>query len=238
MASGLEDAAKVAQLPQEGVHCFAANAKQISTRRIITIILSVAFAALIVAGLVMSTPNYILVAIGVAGLIISVLVFCQTFLIAKYRVAVDYNEKKIVLRYRYSLITIPFENFDARDGDPDRAEAMLNNMEGNVVQYLILDNVFDEACFQTSTKDLASKEDFEQLKKEAFAIADAYGARNDQDAIKQLYTAGGKPIKGADVTGEEAQDDVDDIVKKALSEEQVEETVSEAEEKAEEKTEE
>ena len=218
MASGFEDAAKVAALPQEGVHCFAANAKQISTRRIVTVILMVAFLALAIVGLVLSETNYIMIGIGACGLIISLLVFCQTFLIAKYRVAVDYNEKKIVLRYRYSLITIPFENFDARDGDADRAEEMLNNAGGQVVSYLILDNVFDEACFQTSTKDLASKEDFEQLKSEAFAIADAYGARNSENAIKQMYTASGKPINSdsASVSSDKAQNDVDDIVAKAL----------------------
>ena len=37
METNTIDEAKVAKLPQEGVHCFAANGKQINVRRIITV---------------------------------------------------------------------------------------------------------------------------------------------------------------------------------------------------------
>ena len=76
--------------------------------------------------------------------IITVLVFIQSFLIANYRVAVDYNEKRIVLRYRFSLITIPFENFDAHHGAPDKKEEIIANVQHVVVKYLVLDDVFEE----------------------------------------------------------------------------------------------
>ena len=59
-----------------------------------------------------------------------------------------------------------------------------NFNQGEKTFYLVLDNVFEDACFQTSTKDLASREDFFKLKEEAFAIADAYGARNSEDKVK------------------------------------------------------
>ena len=41
-----QDKAKIAKLPKDGVHCFPANAKQISTRRIVTAILAVVFLGL------------------------------------------------------------------------------------------------------------------------------------------------------------------------------------------------
>lgn len=182
-----QDKAKIAKLPKDGVHCFPANAKQISTRRIVTAILAVVFLGLSLYFFLKKSPSLPLGGISAVVVIISALVFIQTFLIATYRVAVDYNNKEIVLRYKFSKIAIPFENFDARDGEPDKAEELINNssLGGNEkTYYLVLDNVFDEACFQTSTKDLASREDFFKLKEEAFAIADAYGARNDENAIK------------------------------------------------------
>lgn len=185
MASGFEDQAKISALPQEGIHCFPANAKQINSRRVITAILFVLFAMAAIYGFMKMGMLIILACVGVLGAIISVLVFAQTFLIAKYRVAVDYNEKNIVLRFRYSNIKIPFESFDARDGAPDRAEALVDgNFSNERAMYLVLDNVFEDACFQTSTRDLASKEDFLKLKEEAFAIADAYGARNSEDKVR------------------------------------------------------
>ena len=149
--------------------------------------------------------------------VITLLVFIQTFLIAKYRVAIDYNNKKIVLRYRYSLIDIPFETFDARDGEPDKAEELLNSAtnNGTKTEYLILDNVFDEACYQTSTKDLASKEDFFTLKSESFAIAEAYGARNSENAIKQNTSKkNNEAIKAKDLNDA----DIDSIVEEASKE--------------------
>lgn len=185
MASGFEDQAKIKALPQEGVHCFPANSKQIVSRRIITGILFVAFAAMAVYGFMKMGTLVIAAGIGALGALVTLLVFIQTFLIAKYRVAVDYNEKNVVLRFRYSNIKIPFENFDARDGEPDRAEKLIdNNLGTEKAMYLVLDNVFEDACFQTSTRDLASTEDFKQLRSEAFAIAEAYGARNSEDKVR------------------------------------------------------
>ena len=185
MASGFEDQEKINQLPTEGVHCFPANAKQINSRRIIAAILFVAFTCgAIYCFTKMDTLLIAAIILAVAAIVV-LLVFIQTFLIAKYRVAVDYNEKNVVLRFRYSTIKIPFENFDARVGTPDKAEALIdNNLSAGGAQYLVLDNVYEDACFQTSTRDLASKEDFLKLKDEAFAIADAYGARNSEDKVR------------------------------------------------------
>ena len=182
----LQNKELIAKLPQEGVHCYAANTKQINTRRIVTSILFVAFAILAVVMFTAKKANITMGCVFAVGAIISLLVFIQTFLIAKFRVAVDYNTKKIVLRYRFSLITIPFESFDAREGEPDKAEALLNSVDAKsaAVAYLVLDDVFDEACYQTSTKDLATREDFFQLKDDCLAIAEAYGARNSEGAIK------------------------------------------------------
>ena len=185
MASGFEDQAKINALPKDGVHCFPASSKQINSRRIITGILFIAFAGLAVYGFLKMGTLLIAGIAGALGALITLLVFIQTFLIAKYRVAVDYNEKSVILRFRYSNIKIPFESFDARDGAPDKAEQLIDNNLGTAkAQYLILDNVFEDACFQTSTRDLASSEDFNQLRKEAFAIAEAYGARNSEDKVR------------------------------------------------------
>lgn len=214
MGTGFENNDLIAKLPKEGVHCFPANESQIRTRRIVTVILMIAFIALAVVFLVIANKNYIVAAIGGLGCLISLLVFIQTFLIAKFRVAVDYNEKKLVLRYRFSLIDIPFDSFDAREGEPDKAEEMLNNAvnKGSVTQYLVLDNVFDEACYQTSSKDLASKEDFAKLMSEALAIADAYGARNAEGAIKPNTDGRGKKDIGpTDLNDDDIESIVDEV---------------------------
>lgn len=206
MGTGFENNDLIAKLPQEGVHCFPANEQQIKNRRITTVILMVVFIALaVVFCLVLANKQYILGAVCGVGFIISLLVFVQTFMIEKFRVAIDYNEKKLVLRYKFSLIDIPFDSFDAREGEPDKAEEMLNNAvnKGAVTQYLVLDNVFDEACYQTSSKDLASVEDFNKLKEESLAIADAYGARNSEDAIKPNTDGRGKK----DIEASELNDD-------------------------------
>ena len=211
-----QDEAKIAKLPKEGVHCFPANAKQISTRRIVTVILTVIFAALSVYFFLKN--NLPLGGISAVVAIISVIVFIQTFLIANYRVAVDYNNKEVILRYKFSKIAIPFENFDARDGEPDKAEELIDaNLGGSEkTYYLVLDNVFDEACFQTSTKDLASREDFFKLKEETFAIADAYGARNDENAIKPDSMKTAEESKNAQ--DDLNEDVIDSIVDEAKSE--------------------
>lgn len=216
METNTIDEAKVAKLPQEGVHCFAANGKQINVRRIITVPLMAITVVLGFFFLLSKYSNLIIACASFACFVIAALVFAHTFLIAKYRIAVDYNEKKIILRYRYNLITIPFETFDAREGEPDRAEALLENSQlgGNEkVYYLVLDNVLDDACYQTTTKDLASKEDFFKLKDEAFAIADAYGARDLENAIKP-ETAANVKKGGAKEVGDS---DIDSIVDSVMS---------------------
>ncbi|SCW26389.1 hypothetical protein SAMN02910456_00059 [Ruminococcaceae bacterium YRB3002] len=185
MASGFEDNEKINKLPQEGVHCFPASAKQINGRRVITAILFVVFACIAIYGFAKMGSLLPAAIIGAIGAVVVLLVFIQTFLIAKFRVAVDYNEKNVVLRFRYSTIKIPFESFDARDGEPDKAEQLIDkNMSAEKAMYLVLDNVFEDACFQTSTRDLASKEDFMKLREETFAIAEAYGARNSENKVR------------------------------------------------------
>ena len=217
MGTGFENNELIAKLPTEGVHCFPANEGQIKNRRIITVIQMVAFIALACVFFFIANRQIIISGVCAVGFFISLLVFIQTFLIEKFRVAIDYNEKKLVLRYRFSLIDIPFDTFDAREGEPDKAEEMLNNAvnKGSVTEYLVLDNVFDEACYQTSSKDLASKEDFDQLKKESLAIADAYGARNSEDAIKPNTDGRGKKDIGPTDLND---DDIDNIVDEVTEE--------------------
>ncbi len=213
MSTEYENKEKVAALPQEGVHCFAASSRQINVRRVITVILFAAFAALSVFFFTRDGGLGLGIMCACAA-VIAVLVFIQTFLIADYRVAVDYNVKEIVLRYRFSKVRIPFENLDSRDGEPTKAEAMLDSTGvGNKqkVYYLIFDDVYEDVCFQTSTNDLASREDFFKLKEEAFAIADAYGARNSEGAIKPQFFGKGVEAENAAI---------DEIVKNALDDEE------------------
>lgn len=206
----------IEKLPKEGVHCYAGNPGKITRNRVVSLVMFVLSAALAVFGFLNAKNGIVMLILGGLGVVLAVcfvLVFCQTFLVAKFRVAVDYNSKNIVLRYRYSKIEIPFENFDARDGAPDQAEAMIDknfNKGGNA--YLVLDDVFEDACYQTSIADLESKEDFEKLKADCFAIADAYGARNSKDKVKFYYE------KDTDEkAGEEA--DIDKIIADARNEE-------------------
>ena len=168
-----------------------------------------------------------LLVVGGLSTIISILVFAQSFLIAKFRVAVDYNEKNVVLRYRYSKIAIPFENFDGRDGTPDQAEALIDkNFKKDATFYLVLDDVFEDACYQTSSSDLESVDDFKQLREECFAIAEAYGARNSKDKVKFYYE---KELV-ADDTG---STDLDALVEEAKAEKKADEE-AEAQKRAEE----
>lgn len=231
MASEFEDAIKVEALPTSGVHCFPANKKQIFVRRAITITLAIVFLAVTAFFVFAQVQNWVLACIALVGFFISTLVFSQTFLIEKYRVAIDYNEKKVVLRYRYSLISIPFSSFDAREGEPDKAEALLEttNRSGSRTNYIVLDNVFTDVCFQTSTKDLASREDFDKLKEEAFSIADAYGARNSDKAIKVTYGVKTDKIANSDIVSDEKA--IDDIVSTAMTEKTEETKPAEAESK-------
>ena len=231
------DAEKIAKLPQEGVHCYPGSAKKINRNRILSAVFCVALAAGTAACFLLANGNYTLMLLGgvcAIGVIVSILVFCQTFLVAKYRVAVDYNEKAVVLRYRYSTISIPFENFDGREGKPDEAQALIDknfNKGGN--EYLILDDVFQDACYQTSMTDLESAEDFKKLRDDCFAIADAYGARNSKDKVKFYYEKDEDDREGAD------EDEIDKIIEEAKNEGKEEaKPADQPEESAEDKSEE
>ena len=210
------DAEKIAKLPQEGVHCYPGSAKKINRNRIVSAVFCVALAAGTAACFLLANGNYTLMLFGgvcAIGVIVSILVFCQTFLVAKYRVAVDYNEKAVVLRYRYSTISIPFENFDGREGKPDEAQALIDknfNKGGN--EYLILDDVFQDACYQTSMTDLESAEDFRKLRDDCFAIADAYGARNSKDKVKFYYE------KDEDDREDVDEDEIEKLIEEAKAE--------------------
>ena len=228
------DAEKIAKLPQEGVHCYPGSAKKINRNRIVSAVFCVALAAGTAACFLLANGNYTLMLLGgvcAIGVIVSILVFCQTFLVAKYRVAVDYNEKAVVLRYRYSTISIPFENFDGREGKPDEAQALIDknfNKGGN--EYLILDDVFQDACYQTSMTDLESAEDFRKLRDDCFAIADAYGARNSKDKVKFYYEKDKDDREDAD------EDEIEKLIEEAKAErkEELSRPAVPAEEKAEE----
>ena len=228
------DAEKIAKLPQEGVHCYPGSAKKINRNRILSAVFCVALAAGTAACFLLANGNYTLMLLGgvcAIGVIVSILVFCQTFLVAKYRVAVDYNEKAVVLRYRYSTISIPVENFDGREGKPDEAQALIDknfNKGGN--EYLILDDVFQDACYQTSMTDLESAEDFKKLRDDCFAIADAYGARNSKDKVKFYYE------KDEDDREDVDEDEIEKLIEEAKNEGKAESAkpAEPAEEKAEE----
>lgn len=165
-------------LPKDTVHCFPANKKTIILRRIVTAVFGLALLASFVYFLFPASRSIGLASFSIAGAIISFLVFSQTFLIASYRVALDYTANEVVLRYQFSKIRIPFEDFDTREGKPDQASSLLTGLQKSSlkppVKFLILDNVRDSACYQTTSKDLASFEDFDQLETEAKNIRDVY----------------------------------------------------------------
>jgi hypothetical protein len=165
-------------LPRNTVHCFPARKSVIVRRRV----LSVLFFLLLAAGAVYfmlpasaSIGFFVLCLLGCAA---AGTVFAHTFLIAGYRVALDYTEEQVVLRYMFQKIRIPFADFDTRAGAPDRAETMMTNLtslSGKApVKYLILDNVRESACYQTTDKDLDGEEDFLRLKAEAGDIRDVF----------------------------------------------------------------
>jgi hypothetical protein len=91
---------------------------------------------------------------------------------------------------------------------------------------LVLDDVFEDACYQTSSSDLESVDDFKQLREECFAIAEAYGARNSKDKVKFYYE---KDNEGKD-TG---STDLDALVEEAKAEQKADEE-AEAKRRAEE----
>lgn len=220
MPTELENKELIEKLPKEGVHCYPANPSKITRNRVLSVIFFILGVFLVLIGLLKVSDNIIKIALLVVGglsTIISILVFAQSFLIAKFRVAVDYNEKNVVLRYRYSKIAIPFENFDGRDGTPDQAEALIDkNFKKDATYYLVLDDVFEDACYQTSSSDLESVDDFKQLREECFAIAEAYGARNSKDKVKFYYE---KELV-ADDTG---STDLDALVEEAKAEKKADE---------------
>jgi hypothetical protein len=230
MPTELENKELIEKLPKEGVHCYPANPSKITRNRVLSVIFFILGVFLVLIGLLKVSDNIIKIALLVVGglsAIISILVFAQSFLIAKFRVAVDYNEKNVVLRYRYSKIAIPFENFDGRDGTPDQAEALIDkNFKKDATFYLVLDDVFEDACYQTSSSDLESVDDFKQLREECFAIAEAYGARNSKDKVKFYYE---KELV-ADDTG---STDLDALVEEAKAEKKADEE-AEAQKRAEE----
>ena len=230
MPTELENKELIEKLPKEGVHCYPANPSKITRNRVLSVIFFILGVFLVLIGLLKVSDNIIKIALLVVGglsTIISILVFAQSFLIAKFRVAVDYNEKNVVLRYRYSKIAIPFENFDGRDGTPDQAEALIDkNFKKDATYYLVLDDVFEDACYQTSSSDLESVDAFKQLREECFAIAEAYGARNIKDKVKFYYE---KELV-ADDTG---STDLDALVEEAKAEKKADEE-AEAQKRAEE----
>ena len=191
MPTELENKELIEKLPKEGVHCYPANPSKITRNRVLSVLFCILGVFLVFIGLLKVSVyiiKFALLVVGGLSTIISIHVFAQSFLIAKFRVAVDYNEKNVVLRYRYSKIAIPFENFDGRDGTPDQAEALIDkNFKKDATYYLVLDDVFEDACYQTSSSDLESVDDFKQLRDECFAIAEAYGARNSKDKVKFYY---------------------------------------------------
>ncbi|MBO7450112.1 MAG: hypothetical protein J6Y58_10090 [Clostridiales bacterium] len=217
------------KLPKDTVHCFPASKKQIIKRRIITLIiaaLDAAAAGYLLAG--NTDPGPLLWCVFGVIMLLCVLVFIHTFVIAKYRVAMDYQKNEVALRYRFSRITIPFDSLDARDGAADRATQLLQNstLGANMekVDYLILDNVYDEvACYQTSSKDLATKEDFDMLAKEAKLVSSVYKAKEKYDALNI----------DEDDTKKESEDNSVDLVKEAIKEDKAEKAEKAAEEAAE-----
>ena len=217
------------KLPKDTVHCFPASKKQILKRRIITLIVAAIDAGLVGYLLAGKTdPGPLLWIVFGAIMLLCVVVFIHTFVIAKYRVAMDYQKNEVALRYMFNKITIPFDSFDAREGAADRATQLLQNstLGANMekVDYLILDNVYEEVCYQTSSKDLATKEDFDLLSKEAKLVSSVYKAKEKYDALNTDEDDSSKK--------DDSKDDSVDLVKAALKEEKQEKAEKAAEEAA------
>jgi len=173
-------------LPKDVVHCFPAHRSVIIRRRILSILFGLVFLAASVFFILPASISIVLFLFAIAGFIASVLVFIQSFLIASYRVALDYERSEVVLRYQFQKIRISFDDFDTREGQPDRTQAALSSLPLTSrkvpAKYLILDNVRDSACYQTANKDLASDEDFYLLKQEAENIRNAYRGKPEDSA--------------------------------------------------------
>ena len=216
------------KLPKDTVHCFPASKKQIVKRRIITAVIALIDIAL--PGYLLignQDPGPLLWAVFGTIMLLCIVVFVHTFVIAKYRVAMDYKKNEVVLRYMFNKITIPFDCFDGREGAADRATQLLQNssLGANMekVDYLILDNVYEEVCYQTSSKDLASKEDFDLLAQEAKLVSSVYKAKEKYDALNTEENGEKKGDK----------EDTVSLVKDALEEEKKEKEEKAKEEAAE-----
>ena len=88
----------------------------------------------------------------------------------------------------FRLLQISFDNFDAKLGEPDQVERMLVRAKSMVGKsqrmYLILDDINSDACYQTTSEDLASISDFLTLKEETFLISQKYRAQDRKAAIE------------------------------------------------------
>ena len=82
-------------------------------------------------------------------------------------------------------------------------------------EYDYLDDVFEDACYQTSSTDLESVDDFKQLRDECFAIAEAYGARNSKDKVKFYYEKG--------ETSDTGSTEIDAVIEETRAEKKAEE---------------
>lgn len=203
-------------LPEGTVHCFPANPKQILIRRIITAV--IVLLCLVVVGYLIATRLINALSIFLTGAIVAVclLVFIQTFLIAGFRVAVDYGQNEVVLRYMFRKLKIPFEEFDCREGEPDQAQKAIGRLRAGGTQpqrmYLILDNVHDDACYQTSSYDLASVSDFLKLKEEGERISRVFMAREKFEAEqKALEREDAEEEEDAEASVEEIGQTVDPL---------------------------
>jgi hypothetical protein len=165
---------ETSSLPQNVVHCFPASGTVILRRRVLSVLFGLLFIAGSVFFLLPDATSIVLSIASMIGAISCILILAQSFLIASYRVALDYEQNEVVLRYQFQKIKIPFEDFDTRDGEPDRVQAAWSSLpvksRKTPAKFLILDNVRDSACYQTANHDLASEEDFDTLKAEAETI--------------------------------------------------------------------
>lgn len=165
-------------LPKGTMHCYPAGKSLIVRRRLISCITGAAFLAALIFFLLPDSRSIPAAVFSAAGLITCLLVFAQSFLIAGFRVAFDYGKQEVILRYQFQKIRIPFEDFDTREGRQDDTEARLSRVFLRATKaaprYLILDNVRDSACYQTTSNDLANSEDFDQLKADAENIRDVF----------------------------------------------------------------
>lgn len=173
-------------LPQNVVHCFPANRTVILRRRVLSVFFGLMFIAGSVFFLLPDATSIVLSIASMIGAISCILIVVQSFLIESYRVALDYEQNEVVLRYQFQKIKIPFEDFDTRDGQPDRVQTAWSSLPVKSrrapAKFLILDNVRDSACYQTANHDLASEEDFNQLKTEAETIRNCFRGEQEEPA--------------------------------------------------------